>query len=94
MVPSQNVRYHGENKVRDVRHKTHQVFDNLWQSKAVSRNTAYAWLACQLRIKRRHCHIKFFTMHTCYQVIDLVKRVNPDVVAKWDKERKTKGNKK
>ena len=47
------------------------VFDTLWREKLMKRNQAYKWLAVQLGIESRDCHIGMFDIETCKKVIEL-----------------------
>jgi len=49
----------------------HEVFDTLWREKLMKRNQAYKWLAVQLGIESRDCHIGMFDIETCKKVIEL-----------------------
>jgi len=57
----------------------HQSFDPLWQqkmqqqggSKADARTAAYQWLAGEMGIKPKHCHIAQFNEAQCEQAIKI-----------------------
>jgi hypothetical protein len=49
-------------ETRAMRYKAHDVFDLLWKSGLVSRVMAYKWLAAELRIRAKDCHISWFTI--------------------------------
>lgn len=62
-----------------ARMHAHAAFDQLWKDRLQSndgkpartrtRNEAYLWLANQLDIKRRDCHIGLFDSNTCAAVV-------------------------
>lgn len=47
----------------------HDVFDAFWKRKKMPRNHAYKWLAEQLRISTKECHIGRFTKEQCELVM-------------------------
>lgn len=53
----------------------HAAFDPLWRSRAMTRNRAYSWLAGELGIDRRDCHIGRFDLETCRMVVQVCNRV-------------------
>lgn len=59
-------------KLRKLKLEAHQCFDPSWQSGIKTRQQAYAWLAEELDIPKKHCHIGMFDEQTCERVIDLM----------------------
>lgn len=65
-------------QLRKIKVRAHAAFDPLWRgkmerdkcSKTKARDTAYAWLAIQLGIPVRRCHIGYFDERECQRVID------------------------
>lgn len=57
--------------VRIWRSKAHASFDPIWQRTAISRNAAYAWLAGELGIPLRDCHISKMNARRCRKVIKI-----------------------
>mgnify|MGYP001578888311 CR=1 FL=1 len=51
----------------------HEAFDALWKTKQKTRNEVYRWLAGQLGINVKHCHIGGFDIDMCDKVIRLCK---------------------
>lgn len=49
----------------------HRAFDPLWQENGILRGDAYSWLAKQLKIEVRDCHIGMFNLDTCNRVIEI-----------------------
>lgn len=47
-------------ETRIARRQAHIAFDRLWKHEIMERNEAYKWLADQLGIHRKHCHIGLF----------------------------------
>lgn len=58
-------------ELRLARRDAHALFDQLWKSKRMSRTRAYKWLANQLHISVRNCHIGAFDVATCRRVVEL-----------------------
>jgi hypothetical protein len=63
---------------RHARSMAHKRFDPIWQSflgKGRSKNKArgevYAWLAKELGIEIKDCHIGLFDLKTCVRVIEI-----------------------
>lgn len=52
--------------------EAHKAFDPLWKSGGMTRREAYHWLAGQLDIPGRQCHIGMFDEATCRRVVELV----------------------
>lgn len=65
-----------QTKLNQLRRYTHHVFDATWETK-YQRGQAYAWLARQLGIDGKECHIAQFTFAQCYETIRLVKDKKP-----------------
>lgn len=58
--------------LRRAKSAAHRVFDPLWQEGHFkSRKAAYSWLAGQLHIPVDQCHIGFFNVARCNQVVVL-----------------------
>ena len=57
---------HLSNKeLRDYKQKVHAVFDPIWRSGRKTRKEAYQWLADELGIDIKRCHIGMFDVATC-----------------------------
>lgn len=68
--------------------KAHAAFDPLWKKKLdsmrvrvrldypkhLARNAGYAWLADQLGIPRKRCHIGMFDVELCKKTVQLCQR--------------------
>ena len=77
-------------ELRNWKMRAHSVFDPLWQRKLVkrkkergesykkyyARGSGYKWLAEQLGIDKKHCHIGQFDVETCKRVVQLCKPYN------------------
>lgn len=59
----------------------HGVFDPIWKNKLVRRGDAYAWLAKELGIEAKHCHIGSFDVERCKQVYAVCKRYGSNSAA-------------
>lgn len=60
-------------ELRQAKRAAHAAFDPLWQSRRMSRRSAYAWLAQQLGIAVEDCHIGMFDTESCQRVIAAVR---------------------
>jgi hypothetical protein len=54
----------------------HRVFDKLW-SNSFQRRMAYAWLAKEMGLHIKKCHIALFSYEQCHEVVRLIKLHNP-----------------
>lgn len=58
--------------LRQLKSKAHAVFDPLWKEGSfTNRGHAYLWLAEELGLPKKKCHIGFFGPERCQQVIDI-----------------------
>ena len=55
-------------ELRLAKRKAHSAFDLLWGQKLMSRPSAYKWLASEMRIPARECHIAMFDITQCQLV--------------------------
>lgn len=46
----------------------HSAFDTIWQSGWMSRSEAYSWLADELGVPKKDCHMVLFDEETCNRV--------------------------
>lgn len=65
-------------ELRDAKSEAHKAFDVIWRRVAsgsgnekFARVRAYAWLAEQLQILRKECHIGMMDVDTCRRVVDI-----------------------
>lgn len=66
-------------ELREWKRRAHAVFDPLWQrkierdkcSREEARKAAYKWLAGQLEIERKDCHIGMFDVDTCKRTVEV-----------------------
>lgn len=59
-------------ELRDAKQAAHLAFDRLWRNKGkitLTRKEAYAWLAEQLNINVKDCHIGQFDVMQCRRVV-------------------------
>ncbi len=56
-------------ELRRAKSAAHAAFDPLWQRRPTHRRDAYAWLAEQLGIAVRDCHIGEFDLELCRRVV-------------------------
>lgn len=60
-------------ELRRAKMAAHAAFDQIWNSGEVKRRDAYRWLADQLGMKKKLCHIGWFDVNTCKRVVELCK---------------------
>ena len=68
-------------ELREYKKEAHKYFDWLWErkmklqnvTKNKARNAGYDWIAKELNIERRYCHIGMFDVDDCKRVIELCK---------------------
>lgn len=61
--------------LRKAKMQAHEAFDALWQfepQRSKARTEAYKWLATQLGITGKECHIGEFDLTRCQRVVQLV----------------------
>lgn len=59
---------------REARKRAKAIFTKLWQRSgghAMTRSEAYLWLAQRLGLPPRQCHIGWFNVATCEQVVEI-----------------------
>ena len=61
-------------ELRQARVDAHAAFDPLWKSGDMRRGDAYRWLAGQLGIPRKKCHIGNFDVARCRRVVEAAQR--------------------
>lgn len=70
-------------ELRAWRRKAHEVFDVLWRAKMrrdkcpqhEARTAGYRWLAAQMGMTTARCHIGWFNVDECQQVVRLCTQV-------------------
>ena len=55
--------------LRRLRVDAHNVFDKMWKTRGMTRDTGYAWLAAMLNVRPNRCHIAMFGQEMCRKVI-------------------------
>ena len=66
-------------ELREWKIRAHAVFDPMWKkkmqreecSKSEARKAGYKWLAKQIGIDAKDCHIGMFDVETCKKVVDV-----------------------
>lgn len=56
-------------RLRRYRSAAHEVFDRVWKTKQVARQTAYSLMANKMGIPKDECHIALFDIKQCKQFI-------------------------
>ncbi len=64
--------------LRNKRRLAHEAFDPLWRSKKISRSKAYKRLAHEMGIPRAECHISWFEVEQCDQVVLVANRLRKE----------------
>lgn len=59
---------------RKMRKKAHYAFDKIWKRTDMKRESVYKWLALQLGIPKKKCHISLMDYDQCEGIIELCKR--------------------
>lgn len=67
--------------LRDAKQLAHAAFDPLWKRKAAqegiskgkARDAGYKWLANEMNIPARECHIGMFDIAQCLKVVEICK---------------------
>lgn len=63
-----------DRETRQARKRAHDEFDPIWRRGHLKRPEAYKWLANQLRIESRACHISWFNKEQCEAVITICQK--------------------
>ena len=58
-------------ELREAKMRAHAAFDPIWKSGNKKRGSAYAWLADQLGIDQKDCHIGMFDVDMCQRVVEV-----------------------
>jgi hypothetical protein len=64
--------------LRAMKIRAHDAFDPIWRGTKTKRGSAYAWLADQMGLDRKDCHIGMFNEDQCQLVV---------IVSDWWRER-------
>ena len=59
---------------REAKMKAHRAFDPIWQSATMIRARAYSWLADQMGILKKDCHIGHFSIEDCNRVVEIANK--------------------
>ena len=57
-------------ELRSAKMEAHRMFDPLWKDGDMNRHNAYAWLARELGLPTRYCHIGMFDVDQCQKVVE------------------------
>lgn len=60
-------------QLRRWKQNVHALFDPLWKSGQMRRKQAYRWLAEQLSIDFKDCHVGMFDVETCKRAVQICK---------------------
>lgn len=72
----------GDAEIIEAKMKAHKTFDPIWQSGKMVRSNAYQWLADQMGIKKKDCHIGQFSIEDCARVVEIANNyLNPKPAA-------------
>lgn len=58
-------------ELRRLKQAAHAAFDPLWREGDMKREQAYKWLAGELKIERKDCHIGMMDEETCKKVVEV-----------------------
>ena len=73
-----------DEETRRARSAAHSAFDPVWQSGALSRQDAYAWLGRRLRLPVDKVHLSQFDAATSWRVVNLMQRGWAEIVRLYD----------
>ena len=68
-------------ELRTAKMAAHAAFDPLWESQGMKRKAAYAWLAEQIGIDSKKCHIGWFDVAMCRRVVEVCDKIAATVVS-------------
>jgi len=54
-----------DKRLREYKKKVHAAFDPLWESDKMKRAEAYEWLAKEMNIDKKECHVGMFDIERC-----------------------------
>lgn len=60
-----------DDELRRARVAAHLAFDSMWRSERFGRDQGYRWLAGQLGIDTKACHIAMMDVETCRRVVEV-----------------------
>ncbi len=60
-------------ELRGERIKVHKAFDGYWRGQEMSRSLAYRWLAEQLGISMKKCHVGMFDLGMCELALEALR---------------------
>lgn len=66
-------------ELRVAKMAAHSAFDPLWKSGQHKRGKLYGWLANQLGIEKKDCHIGMFDVDMCRRVVEVCKTSKPEI---------------
>ncbi len=61
-------------KLRRLRILLHRVFDPIWETGKMTRDSAYNWLSSTMGISIKDCHIGMFNEEQCTRAIEQIKK--------------------
>lgn len=64
-------------ELRKAKMAAHAAFDPLWKSGKHKRGQMYGWLANQLGIEKKDCHIGMFDVDLCMRVVTVCQTSKP-----------------
>lgn len=69
---------------RRARIQAHKIFDLLWEPDTERRTLAYKWLQEEMGMTKEECHIRFFNLQQCQEVIRLVNKHHVRLKREWE----------
>lgn len=67
-------------ELRKARTEAHMSLDRMWKHGIMHRARTYQWLAQQMQMKTKDCHIGSMNVEQCKQVVQLVAEKYPNVI--------------
>lgn len=59
-------------ELRLAKQAAHRAFDPIWKGGPMKRGQAYKWLSEQMGLPRSKCHIGYFSVAQCHQVVGVM----------------------
>lgn len=70
-------------KLRSLKSEAHRQFDPMWKSGYMTRDNAYKWLAKEMCLTSKECHIGKFDNEMCKRAIEICRKVDNTKVQKY-----------
>jgi len=65
-------------ELRKWKSMVHGLFDPIWKNKKMRRGEAYSWLAKELQIDEKECHVGMFSLERCQKSVAILIKYKSD----------------